>query len=163
MLFLLSDTSQVLHRSTSYHEWHRQCSGPFALHADDQRTCFRAFYRRVKDVGDAEPSGRSARSSRRGTSPPGLRLRRQNSAPDLAHLLRPVLYVTQATPVEAVLTQMRSKCMHLAIVIDEYGATAGMVTLEDIVEEIVGEVQDEFDTYVGRNAVVMITISDRHK
>lgn len=66
---------------------------------------------------------------------------------DLAHLLRPVLYVTEATPIEAVLTQMRSKCMHLAIVIDEYGATAGMVTLEDIVEEIVGEVQDEFDTH----------------
>jgi len=41
---------------------------------------------------------------------------------------------------------MRSKHMHLAIVIDEYGATAGMVTLEDIVEEIISEVQDEFDT-----------------
>lgn len=65
---------------------------------------------------------------------------------DLAHLLRPVLYVTQTTPIETVLTEMRSKRMHLAIVIDEYGATAGMVTLEDIVEEIVGEVQDEFDT-----------------
>jgi putative hemolysin len=65
---------------------------------------------------------------------------------DLAPLLRPVLYVTERTSIEAVLTQMRSKRIHLAIVLDEYGATAGMVTLEDIVEEIVGEVQDEFDT-----------------
>lgn len=65
---------------------------------------------------------------------------------DLASLLRSVLYVTQTTSIEAVLTQMRSKRIHLAIVLDEYGATAGMVTLEDIVEEIVGEVQDEFDT-----------------
>ena len=65
---------------------------------------------------------------------------------DLAPLLRSVLYVTETTSIEAVLTQMRSKRIHLAIVLDEYGATAGMVTLEDIVEEIVGEVQDEFDT-----------------
>jgi putative hemolysin len=65
---------------------------------------------------------------------------------DLVPLLRSVLYVTETTSIEAVLTQMRSKRIHLAIVLDEYGATAGMVTLEDIVEEIVGEVQDEFDT-----------------
>lgn len=65
---------------------------------------------------------------------------------NLKSLLRPVLYVTETTTIEKLLTQMRSKRIHLAIVLDEYGATAGMVTLEDIVEEIVGEVQDEFDT-----------------
>jgi putative hemolysin len=65
---------------------------------------------------------------------------------DLQSLLRPVLYVTEMTSIEKLLPQMRSKRIHLAIVLDEYGATAGMVTLEDIMEEIVGEVQDEFDT-----------------
>ena len=65
---------------------------------------------------------------------------------ELASLLRLVLYVTETTSIETVMSQMRSKRIHLAIALDEYGATAGMVTLEDIVEEIVGEVQDEFDT-----------------
>ncbi|GCE11462.1 hemolysin family protein [Tengunoibacter tsumagoiensis] len=74
----------------------------------------------------------------------------QNHSPsdlfDLRSLLRPLLYVTEVTTIEATLTQMRNKRIHLAIIIDEYGATAGMVTMEDIVEELVGEVQDEFDT-----------------
>ncbi|GHO45084.1 hemolysin family protein [Ktedonospora formicarum] len=65
---------------------------------------------------------------------------------DLRALLRPVLYVPETTPIDAILTQMRSKRIHMAIVIDEYGSTSGIVTLEDIIEEIVGEVQDEFDT-----------------
>jgi putative hemolysin len=60
--------------------------------------------------------------------------------------VRPVLYVTEMTSLAILLTQMRNKSIHMAIVIDEYGVTAGMVTLEDVIEEIVGEVQDEFDT-----------------
>jgi CBS domain containing-hemolysin-like protein len=54
--------------------------------------------------------------------------------------------VTETTSIENVLSYMKNARIHLAIVLDEYGATAGMVTLEDIVEELVGEVQDEFDT-----------------
>ena len=64
----------------------------------------------------------------------------------LRQIVRPVLDVTEQTALEAVFTQMRKKRIHLAVAFDEYGATAGMITLEDVVEEIVGEMQDEFDT-----------------
>ncbi len=75
-----------------------------------------------------------------------LQARMPSTSFNLKSLLRPVLYVTETATIEKLLPQMRSKRIHLAVVLDEYGATAGMVTLEDIVEEIVGEVQDEFDT-----------------
>ena len=61
-------------------------------------------------------------------------------------ILRPVLTVPKTTSIPKLMTLMQRQKAHLAVVIGEYGETAGIVTLEDILEEIVGEVQDEFDT-----------------
>jgi putative hemolysin len=63
----------------------------------------------------------------------------------LRQFLRPLLYEPQAAEAGQVLRRMQQERIHMAIVVDEYGGTAGLVTLEDLLEEIVGEVQDEFD------------------
>lgn len=62
-------------------------------------------------------------------------------------LVREPLYVPETTLVSALLHQFRDKRQHIAIVLDEYGGTGGLVTLEDLVEEIVGEVSDPFDRF----------------
>jgi CBS domain containing-hemolysin-like protein len=64
---------------------------------------------------------------------------------DLAQCLRPVLYVPESKTLEDLLTEFQEKRMQMAIVIDEYGGVSGLVTVEDLVEEIVGEIHDEFD------------------
>lgn len=63
----------------------------------------------------------------------------------LRELLRPAYFVPEAKKVDELLAEMQSRRIHMAIVVDEYGGVAGLVTLEDIVEEIVGEIQDEYD------------------
>lgn len=65
--------------------------------------------------------------------------------PDLAKLTRKVLFVPETLPVSKLLKTLQKKRAQLAILIDEFGGTQGMVTVEDIIEEIVGEIQDEFD------------------
>lgn len=69
-----------------------------------------------------------------------------SSASDIRHLLRPVLEVPELNSIAQLLTRMQKQRIHLAVVIDEYGVTAGIVTLEDIMEELIGEVRDEFDS-----------------
>jgi len=58
---------------------------------------------------------------------------------------RPVLFVPESKRLKDLFQQLRATRQHLAMVLDEYGQTAGLVTIEDILEEIVGEIQDEFD------------------
>jgi len=65
---------------------------------------------------------------------------------DLKSLIHPVLSVSEVTPVKTLLKRMQQERVHIAILVDEYGGTSGLITIEDIIEEIVGEIRDEFDT-----------------
>jgi magnesium and cobalt exporter, CNNM family len=67
------------------------------------------------------------------------------AAVDLEEIVRPAHMVPETKDLAALLTEFRRTNQHLAIVIDEYGSTEGIVTLEDLLEEIVGEIEDEFD------------------
>jgi CBS domain containing-hemolysin-like protein len=63
------------------------------------------------------------------------------------NLMRAAYFVPDSKPADELLRDMQSARVHLAVVIDEYGGTAGLVTIEDILEEIVGEIADEYDTH----------------
>ncbi|MEO7295737.1 MAG: hemolysin family protein, partial [Candidatus Limnocylindria bacterium] len=69
-----------------------------------------------------------------------------NGAIDIRTLVRSPVYVPESKAVDELLHDMQTAKRHIAIVVDEYGGTAGLVTMEDVVEEIVGEIQDEYDT-----------------
>ncbi|GAA1237731.1 hemolysin family protein [Oryzihumus leptocrescens] len=77
-------------------------------------------------------------------------VRRVNASPEAAaqpvqHAMRPAQFVPESKPVDDLLREMQRDQSHVAIVVDEYGGTAGLVTIEDVIEEIVGEIADEYD------------------
>jgi putative hemolysin len=63
----------------------------------------------------------------------------------LDDLVRPAYFIPESKKIDQVLDEFRNQRIHMAVVIDEYGGTAGLVTLEDVIEEIVGDIEDEFD------------------
>src|SRR5580692_5746767 len=71
--------------------------------------------------------------------------REGESVEKVESIMRPATFVPESKPVDALLREMQARQIHVAIVIDEYGGTAGLVTIEDILEEIVGEIADEYD------------------
>jgi magnesium and cobalt transporter len=75
---------------------------------------------------------------------------------NLRTLLRPAVYVPESKRLNELLRDFRSNRNHLAIVIDEFGNTAGLVTIEDVLEEIVGEIEDEFDVDERENGIVTL-------
>jgi CBS domain containing-hemolysin-like protein len=78
-------------------------------------------------------------------------VRRDFEAPDVEltqridEVMRPVYWVPESKPVDDLLREMQARRQHLAVVVDEYGGTAGLITIEDLLEEIVGEITDEYD------------------
>lgn len=72
---------------------------------------------------------------------------------NLADFVREPMYVPDSRPAERVLDDLRKTRAHMAVVLDEYGGTAGIVTMEDLVEEVVGEIADEYD-FASRESIV---------
>jgi magnesium and cobalt transporter len=72
---------------------------------------------------------------------------------NLRTLLRPAVFVPESKRLNELLRDFRSNRNHLAIVIDEFGTTAGLITIEDVLEEIVGEIEDEFDEQEQENGI----------
>ena len=77
---------------------------------------------------------------------------------NLRTLLRPAVFVPESKNLNELLRDFRSNRNHLALVIDEFGKTAGLITIEDVLEEIVGEIEDEFDEKDGESAI--FTLAD---
>jgi magnesium and cobalt transporter len=75
---------------------------------------------------------------------------------NLRTLLRPAVFVPESKRLPDLLREFRSNRNHLAIVVDEYGNTAGLITIEDVLEEIVGEIEDEFDERDRENGIVTL-------
>jgi CBS domain containing-hemolysin-like protein len=74
---------------------------------------------------------------------------------DIEKILRPIKFIPEQKKVDELLHEMRTEKVHMMIILDEYGGTAGLVSLEDVIEEIVGEIRDEYDSAEEEQLVVL--------
>ena len=113
----------------------------------------RSGYSRIPVVGDSEDDvvgfGYLKDLARRSYD-----YRQGESTETVESVMRPAFFVPDTKPVDELLQEMQAARNHIAIVIDEYGGTAGLVTIEDILEEIVGEITDEYDVEAPRHQPV---------
>lgn len=65
---------------------------------------------------------------------------------DIRQIMRPLIYAPPSMPIGVLLQKMQSERMHMALVIDEYGGVDGLVTIEDLIEQVIGQIEDEHDT-----------------
>ncbi|MCX6400542.1 MAG: hemolysin family protein [Propionibacteriales bacterium] len=101
-------------------------------------------------------------------------VRRDFEAPDVEltqrveEIMRPALWVPESKPVDDLLREMQARRQHVAVVVDEYGGTAGLITIEDLLEEIVGEITDEYDEdeieveHIGGASDGLVRVSSRY-
>jgi len=74
-----------------------------------------------------------------------IRFQEQTGEKDITQIKRDILAVPEGMPISHLVQRMRSQRTHMAIIVDEFGGSAGLVTLEDMLEELVGEIYDEFE------------------
>lgn len=108
---------------------------------------FRNKIDQVEGVLHAKDLFRVLRSRSLRPPAPGMHSSKSPSVDTLASLIRrPVLLATETQPAESLLREMQQKRQHIAVVVDEFGGMSGIVTLEDLLEQIVGDIHDEHDT-----------------
>ena len=108
------------------------------VHPPQARPRQAAVHRRARRPTARRSPSRPACPDRRSTSS-------ARATSTSSEIKRDILFVPELLPVPKLLRQFQTSHIHMAIVVDEYGATRGIVTLEDVIEEIVGEIEDEFD------------------
>ena len=113
------------------------------VHMKDLFTHLKLVPGKLKFIDERTPDGEAVAIP---TGLPGSQVHVIGSGEiDLTEIKRDILFVPELLPVPKLLRQFQASHVHMAIVVDEYGATRGIVTLEDVIEEIVGDIEDEFD------------------